>query len=134
MAKKRVLIVDDDPDVVAAVRFALEAEGIGSVDARNGAEALELAKQARPDLILLDIMLPKVNGYSVAWLLKGDVALKHIPIIMLTAKTERTDVELGASIGAEGYVTKPFDIDQLVGLVKEYLDETTPVAEEVTNG
>jgi len=124
MVKKRVLIVDDEPDIVEAIKFNLEFENIECIEAYDGEEGLSKAKKEAPDLILLDIMLPKMNGYKIARLLKFDTTYKHIPIIMLTARTQEKDVKLGEETGADEYVTKPFDIDTLVVLVKKYLGLT----------
>lgn len=121
MDKKRVLIVDDEPDIVETIKFNLELEGIECLEAYDGEEALSKAKKENPDLILLDIMLPKMNGYKVARLLKFDESYKNIPIIMLTARTQEKDIELGEETGANEYVTKPFDMDMLVTLVNKYL-------------
>jgi DNA-binding response OmpR family regulator len=121
MDKKRVLIVDDEPDIVESIKFNLEIEGIECLEAYDGEEALLKAKKENPDLILLDIMLPKMNGYKVARLLKFDESYKNIPIIMLTARTQEKDIEIGEETGANEYVTKPFDMDMLVTLVKKYL-------------
>lgn len=123
MDKKRVLIVDDEPDVVESVKFSLELENIECLEAYDGEEALHKAKNEKPDLILLDIMLPKINGYKVARLLKFDEEYKSIPIIMLTARTQEKDIKLGEETGADKYITKPFDMEMLVELVKEYLKE-----------
>jgi DNA-binding response OmpR family regulator len=121
--KKRVLIVDDEPDIVESLKFNLELEGFDCLVAYDGEQALLKAKENNPDLILLDIMLPKMNGYKVSRLLKFDNNYKHIPIIMLTARTQKSDIKLGEETGAEEYVTKPFDMDELIGLVKKYLDQ-----------
>ncbi|NQT55929.1 MAG: response regulator [Desulfobacteraceae bacterium] len=121
MNKKRVLIVDDEPDIVESVKFNLELEDIECLEAYDGEEALLKAKKENPDLILLDIMLPKMNGYKVARLLSFDEAYKNIPIIMLTARTQEKDVLLGEATGAKEYITKPFDMNTLVALVKKYL-------------
>lgn len=121
MNKKRVLIVDDEPDIVESVKFSLELEDIECLEAYDGEEALLKAKKENPDLILLDIMLPKMNGYKVARLLSFDEAYKNIPIIMLTARTQEKDVLLGEATGAKEYITKPFDMNTLVALVKKYL-------------
>lgn len=123
MNKKRVLIVDDEADIVETIKFNLELENIECIEAYDGEEALSKAKKENPDLILLDIMLPKINGYKIARLLKFDESYKNIPIIMLTARTQKTDIELGEETGADEYVTKPFDMDMLVALVKRYLNE-----------
>jgi len=120
MDKKRVLIVDDEPDIVESVKFSFELENIECLEAYDGEEALLKAKKEKPDLIL-DIMLPKIIGYKVARLLKFDESYKHIPIIMLTARTQEKDIKLGEETGADEYVTKPFDMDMLIDLVKKYL-------------
>jgi len=120
MDKKRVLIVDDEPDIVESVKFRFELENIECLEAYDGEEALLKAKKEKPDLIL-DIMLPKIIGYKVARLLKFDESYKHIPIIMLTARTQEKDIKLGEETGADEYVTKPFDMDMLIDLVKKYL-------------
>ena len=123
MDKKRVLIVDDEKDIVDSIKFMLELEDIECIEAYDGEEALSKARNEHPDLILLDIMLPKINGYKIARLLKFDEFYKNIPIIMLTARTQEKDIELGQETGADEYVTKPFDMEMLVGLVKKYLLE-----------
>jgi len=123
MDKKRVLIVDDEPDIVESVKFSLELENIECLEAYDGEEALLKAKKEKPDLIILDIMLPKLNGYKIARLLKFDREYKDIPIIMLTARTQEKDVKLGEETGADKYITKPFDMDMLVNTVQEYLKE-----------
>jgi DNA-binding response OmpR family regulator len=123
MEKKRVLIVDDEPDIVESIKFDLELENIECIEAYDGEEALLKAQKENPDLILLDIMLPKIHGYKVARLLKFDKSYKHIPIIMLTARAQKADIELGEETGANEYVTKPFDMDMLIALVKKYLNE-----------
>lgn len=122
MNKKRVLIVDDEQDIVESVKFSLELEGIECIEAYDGEEALALAKREKPDLIILDIMMPKMNGYKVARLLKFDASYKDIPIIMLTARTQDKDVKLGEETGADEYVRKPFEMDDLVKTVGKYLE------------
>jgi len=124
MDKKRILIVDDEKDIVETTQFRLELEGLECLAAYDGEEALVKAKRENPDLILLDIMLPKINGYKIARLLKFDELYKHIPIIMLTARTQETDIKIGEETGADEYVTKPFDMDMLIALVKKYLNKT----------
>ena len=121
MDKKRVLIVDDEPDIVGTIKFNLDLEGIQCIEAFDGEEALSKAKMGNLNLIILDIMLPKMSGYKIARLLKFDETYKHIPIIMLTARSQKADIELGEETGADEYVIKPFDMDELVGLVKKYL-------------
>lgn len=121
MDKKRVLIVDDEPDIVETLKFSLELENIECLEAYDGETALAKAKKEHPDLILLDVMLPKIHGYKIARLLKFDLDYKHIPIIMLTARAQEGDIKIGEEVGANEYVTKPFDMDSLIVLVKKYL-------------
>ena len=121
MDKKKVLIVDDEPDIVETIKFNLELENIECIEAYDGETALAKAKKEHPDLILLDVMLPKIHGYKIARLLKFDLDYKHIPIIMLTARAQGSDIKLGEEVGADEYVTKPFDMDMLIALVKKYL-------------
>lgn len=118
---KKVLIVDDERDIVETLRFILECENLDCVVAYDGEEALNLAKTQNPDLIILDVMLPKINGYKVCRLLKFDTKYKHIPILMVTAKTQEEDKIIGEETGANEYITKPFDIETLTKLVKKYL-------------
>jgi DNA-binding response OmpR family regulator len=120
MAKK-VLIVDDEKDIVETLKFLLENEGIDCFVAYDGEEALGLAKSQTPDLIILDVMLPKINGYKVCRLLKFDSKYKHIPILMVTARTQEEDKIIGEETGANEYITKPFDIEHLTSIVKKYL-------------
>jgi len=119
----RILIVDDEVDIVESIKFRLELEGIECLTANDGEEALAKAKNERPDLILLDVMMPKINGYKVARMLKFDTNYKDIPIIMLTARSQESDIKIGKETDVNEYVTKPFDIEELVILVNKYLDK-----------
>lgn len=119
--KKRILIVDDEPFIVEAVAFALHRAGYDCLEAYDGDEALRKARSEKPDLILLDIMLPRMNGYQVCRLLKFDEEYRNIPIIMLTARTQERDRVLGRETGADAYVTKPFEMDDLLGLIAKLL-------------
>jgi two-component system alkaline phosphatase synthesis response regulator PhoP len=123
MNPKKILIVDDEVDLVETVRFPLEMEGYNVLVSYNGEDALNQARKENPDLILLDLMLPKLDGYKVCRLLKFDERYKHIPIFMLTAKTQEKDKVLGMETGADEYITKPFEMDYLMGKVKEYLSK-----------
>ena len=122
MSNKKILVVDDEVDLVETVRFPLEMDGYTVLVSYNGEDALQQARKEKPDLILLDIMLPKLDGYKVCRLLKFDERYKHIPILMMTAKTQEKDKSLGMETGADEYVTKPFDVDQLMAKVKSYLE------------
>ena len=119
----KILIVDDEPDLAETVRFSLELEGYSVLVATNGEEGLNVARQEKPDLILLDLMLPKLDGYKVCRLLKFDERYKSIPILMLTAKTQEKDKILGKETGANEYLTKPFDMDELMAKIKSYLSK-----------
>ncbi len=123
MNSKKVLIVDDEVDLVETVRFPLEMEGYHVLVSYNGEDALNQARKENPDLILLDLMLPKLDGYKVCRLLKFDNRYKHIPILMLTAKTQEKDKSLGMETGANEYITKPFEMDDLLKKVKAYLSK-----------
>ncbi len=123
MGQKKILVVDDEPDLVETIRFPLEMEGFNVLVSYNGDDALNQARKENPDLILLDLMLPKLDGYKVCRLLKFDERYKHIPILMLTAKTQEKDKLLGKETGADEYITKPFDIDELMKKVKAYLNK-----------
>jgi len=121
MSPKKILIVDDEADLVETIRFPLELEGFKVLAAYNGEEGLNQARTEKPDLILLDLMLPKLDGYKICRLLKFDDRYKHIPIFMLTAKTQEKDKILGKETGADEYFTKPFDIDELIAKIKSNL-------------
>jgi DNA-binding response OmpR family regulator len=121
MERKKILVVDDEVDLVKTVQFSLEAEGYKVLISYNGEDALNQSRKENPDLILLDIMLPKLDGYKVCRLLKFDDRYKHIPILMLTAKTQQKDRSLGMETGADEYITKPFDMEELMEKVKVYL-------------
>ena len=121
MKPKKILIVDDEVDLVKTIKFSMEAEGYMVLASYNGEDALNQARKENPDLIVLDIMLPKLDGYKVCRLLKFDEQYKNIPILMLTAKTQQKDKLLGKETGADEYITKPFDMDELMEKVKTYL-------------
>jgi len=123
MNSKKILIVDDEVDLVETVRFPLEMEGYHVLISYNGEDALNQARKENPDLILLDLMLPKLDGYKVCRLLKFDDRYKHIPILMLTAKTQEKDKALGMETGANEYITKPFEMEDLLKKVKAYLNK-----------
>ena len=119
--KKTILIVDDEPDIVETLKFLVESEGFECLTAFDGEKALKLVKEKRPDLVILDIMLPKINGYKVSRLLKFDSKYKDIPILMVTAKTQEEDRLLGEETGSDEYITKPFDINELLEKINNYL-------------
>ena len=120
---KKILVVDDEADLVKTIRFSLETKGYTVLVSYNGEDALNQARKEHPDLVLLDIMLPKLDGYKVCRLLKFDERYKHIPIMMLTAKTQEKDKILAMETGADEYITKPFDMDELIEKIKAYLNK-----------
>jgi DNA-binding response OmpR family regulator len=123
MEKKKILVVDDEVDLVKTIQFSLELGGYKVLVSYNGEDALNQARKENPDLILLDIMLPKLDGYKVCRLLKFDEQYKHIPILMMTAKTQEKDKLMGKETGANEYITKPFDMEELMEKVKTYLNK-----------
>ena len=121
MSKAKILIVDDEKTIVEAVKYNLDKEGFRTVVAYDGTEALRLARREEPDLILLDWMLPEMDGLAVCRILKQEAKTKHIPVIMLTVKSEERDKVLGLETGADDYVTKPFSARELAARVKAML-------------
>ena len=118
---KKILIVDDELDIVESLKFVLETSDYQCFCAYNGEEGLRLAKEIIPDLIILDVMMPKINGYKISRLLKFDNKYKNIPILMLTARSQESDKLIGEETGADEYITKPFDLDFVLKKVDEYL-------------
>lgn len=118
---KKVLIVDDEVDIIEILQFVLEANGYECVTAMDGEEGLKLAREISPDLIILDVMMPKINGYKISRLLKYDNKYKDIPILMITARSQEEDKIIGEETGANEYITKPFNVDYVIEKVKSYL-------------
>jgi len=116
-----ILIVDDEPFIVETVRFALERAGYTCLVAFDGEEAMRILRTQKPGLILLDIMLPKLNGFQICRLLKFDELYRHIPIVMLTARAQERDRLLGKEIGADAYITKPFELSELLRVIERHL-------------
>ena len=121
----RVLIVDDDRHIRRLVRNLLENEGLECQEAEDGFEALSIAREHHPDLIMLDVMLPGLDGYKICRLLKFDETFADISIIMLTSKARPTDKETGYYTGADLYITKPFRPPELVEAVRQVLGSKT---------
>jgi len=121
--KKKILIVDDEKDIVETLQFLLESENYLCVSAFDGEDALFKAKNEKPDLIILDVMLPKINGYKVCRLLKFDAKYKNIPVLMVTARSQEEDKVIGEETGADEYITKPFDIQKLLDTVNLYINK-----------
>lgn len=121
MSKEKILVVDDEQDLARLVRHHLEKDGYNVVTAFNGEDALFLARKVHPELIVLDLMLPGIDGIEVCKKLKEDSALANIAVVMLTAKGEEVDITLGLKLGADDYVTKPFSPRELVARVRAVL-------------
>ena len=120
---RTIFIADDELDFVSTLRSRLEFEGFGVTTAADGKEALQRIIREKPDLILLDIMMPTMNGYQVCRELKGNADTSSIPILMLTAKSQESDKFWGKEAGADDYVTKPFDMEELMEKIGGLLDE-----------
>jgi two-component system, OmpR family, alkaline phosphatase synthesis response regulator PhoP len=121
MKKERILVVDDEEDILELVRFNLDRERYSVICTTSGREALSIARKEYPDLIVLDLMLPDIDGLEVARILKGDPKTKNIHIVMLTAKGEEPDIVTGLEFGADDYVTKPFSPRVLVARIRAVL-------------
>ena len=118
---KKILIVDDEQDIVESIKFVLETADYTCYCAYNGEDGLRLAKELVPDLIILDVMMPKINGYKISRLLKFDKKYKDIPILMVTARSQEEDKLIGEETGADEYITKPFEMEDVVNRVNKYL-------------
>jgi DNA-binding response OmpR family regulator len=118
---RKVLIADDEPNIVAALEFLLQRSGFEVHIARNGDEALKLIEIHRPDLVLLDVMMPQRSGYEVCQRMREREDWRHIKIVMLSAKGREVEVNKGLSIGADLYITKPFSTRELVAKIKGLL-------------
>jgi CheY-like chemotaxis protein len=125
MAGERILICDDDPVILRLLEVNLEMEGYSVLTARHGEEAYELASQEAPDLIILDIMMPRWDGYETCRRLKETEVTKDIPVIFLSAKAQQSDIEKGKSFGVAEYLTKPFDPTDLIDVVERHLDRSS---------
>ncbi|MEW5864769.1 MAG: response regulator [Pseudomonadota bacterium] len=121
MAKKKVLIVDDEPNIVTALEYLLTMSGYEVAVAENGEEALAAVARAKPDLVLLDVMMPRLNGYEVCRRLRERPEWAGIKIVILSAKGREVDVSKGLSLGADLYVTKPFSNTELVARISALL-------------
>ena len=119
--KIRILLVDDEPDLVQMVSVRLKAAGYEVSTAYDGQEALEKVRQAQPDLMILDLMLPKLDGYKVCRLLKFDERTRALPILIFTARAQVEDVTLATECGADAYLTKPFEAKMLLAKMQELL-------------
>ena len=120
--KPRILLVDDEPSIVKMVGKRLEVEGFDVLVAMDGQEGLAKAQAEHPDLIILDLMLPKMNGYEVCTMLKQDTRYQRIPIILFTAKAQEKDEKLGMECGADAFVRKPFRAQELLEHIRRLVE------------
>lgn len=123
--KEKILIVEDEKDIIKMLEYNLKKEGFKVIDARDGEDALDLASRQYPDLILLDLMLPGIDGLEVCKTLKKESKTSSIPIIMLTAKSQESDKVVGLELGADDYITKPFSPRELIARIKAVLRRAT---------
>ena len=121
--KKRILVVEDEAELVKAMEIRLKQSDYEILVAYNGQEGLEKARKEKPDLIVLDLMLSKMDGYKVCGLLKSDTRYSKIPIIMFTARAQESDKKMGEEVGADAYITKPFDYQVILSKIKELIGE-----------
>jgi DNA-binding response OmpR family regulator len=124
---KEILIVDDEPSIVVPIQFLMEQQGYNVLVAENGEDALDAIYKYKPDLILLDIMLPRIDGYEVCEIVRLNPEYRDIKIIFLTAKGREVEIAKGLALGANCYITKPFSNTELVAKVKELLDNTNEI-------
>ena len=125
MAKGRILVVDDEIYIVHILDFSLGMEGYEVLTALDGEQALEKARAEKPDLIVLDIMMPKLDGYETCKRLKADPEIKDVPVILLSAKGRNVDQKVGFEVGADDYITKPFSPRKLVERINAILGQTS---------
>ncbi len=118
-----ILVADDDPDILSIVSMSLETQGYTVHKATNGREAVDLAREHHPDLILMDMMMPVVSGYEAVGELKADASTRDIVIVGLSAKAMATDMERASDAGTDGYITKPFRIAQVLSVVESHLNK-----------
>jgi two-component system alkaline phosphatase synthesis response regulator PhoP len=130
MSKATILVVDDEEDIRELVALHLDREGYTILTCETGEQALALARAKTPDLVLLDLMLPGIDGLEVCKRLKADPAQQHVPVVMLTAKGEESDIVAGLELGADDYVTKPFSGKVLVARVRRLLRKVSETADD----
>lgn len=121
MRKGKVLVVDDEVNITQILEFSIGSEGYEVLSASNGEEAVEKARREQPDLIILDIMMPRIDGYETCRILKSNPLTKNIPVVLLTAKGRDIDKRLGYEVGATDYIIKPFSPSKLIERIHELL-------------
>lgn len=120
---KKILIVDDEPNIVMTLDYALQKNGFEVLIARDGFEALDIADKKIPDLILMDIMMPEMDGYETFEKIKQNKKLKDSKLIFLSAKNKQSDIDKGLEMGADDYLTKPFSLKKVIKKIKEKLEQ-----------
>jgi DNA-binding response OmpR family regulator len=120
-AAKRILVCDDDPVILRLLQVNLELEGYDVITGRNGEEAVTLAEETTPDLVILDIMMPRLDGYQACKQIKNNNSTKDTPVIFLSAKAQQSDIDKGKEFGVSAYLTKPFDPNELLSIVDRLL-------------
>lgn len=120
--QKCVVVADDNRNIRTVIKMSLESLGYKVLEAANGLEALEIIGNSRPDIVVLDVMMPKIDGYEVCFRLKKSPELRDIPVVMLTAKTNKEDKFLGREVGADRYLSKPFDPEELEDVIQRILE------------
>jgi len=118
---RTILVVDDEPALLRLMSFLLQRKGYVMLTATNGEEALDVVREQRPDLVVLDIMMPRLDGYEVAAAIRADPQIADLPIIMLSAKAQEEDIERGRAAGVDIYITKPFEPEALAATVAAFL-------------
>jgi two-component system, OmpR family, alkaline phosphatase synthesis response regulator PhoP len=121
--KKKILIVDDQEDIVKLLEMRLSTSGYDFISAEDGEAGLKLARSEKPDLIIMDIMMPKMDGYKVCGLLKNDARFAHIPVILFTAKALDEDRRIGEEVKADAFIVKPYNAQILIEKVKELIGD-----------
>ncbi|MGQ9677749.1 MAG: response regulator transcription factor [bacterium] len=124
---KTILVVDDEPDIRLILQARLEASGYRVETAENGLEALNRIRTQPPDLVILDLMLPGMDGFAVCAMVKRDQRFGHIPIIILSARSQAQDKKTGATLGADAYLTKPFQPQELLATIDQLINSKTPI-------
>ena len=116
---KKIIIVDDEPNIVMTLEYAFKKQDFEVYIARDGSEAIEILETVVPDVIMLDIMMPKVDGYQTLQIIKENEKLEHTKVVFLTAKNKASDIEKGLKLGADKYLTKPFSVKKIVSEINE---------------
>jgi len=120
----KVLVVDDDDVIRQLITVNLELEGFEVIPAVDGQDALDKVKDAKPDVVTLDVMMPRVDGWEAAARLREDPETAHIKVVLLSARAQESDIQRGERIGVDAYLTKPFDPDELIDVVRRLVDES----------